>query len=135
MLFFCFIETSAQVSYNYDDNGNRTSKVIILNTLKSDELINPVNEVETASIFDDIIDDVSIKIYPNPTKGLLRIDITNSYDIDGSIEIVNSTGKTISKTTTISETNSMDISKHPNGVYMMRIKINGETSVWKIIKE
>ena len=131
-----FVNTNAQVSYSYDNNGNRTAKVIVLNTLKSDEVVSSEANDDEKSMFEDKIGESSITIYPNPTKGQLRVDIRREMPIEnGFLEIIGNTGKAIFKTTTISESTQIDLSNQPRGVYVMRINIGGEITTWKIIKE
>lgn len=131
----CITNLEAQVSYQYDNNGNRTAKVIVLNTLKNNDFAELEADNDDSIVFDDKLGESSVKIYPNPTKGLLRVDIQNDSEISGFIEIINNVGKTICKTSDISLENQLDLSNQPNGVYVMRIIINGKTSTWKIIKE
>ncbi|MBR4497456.1 MAG: T9SS type A sorting domain-containing protein [Bacteroidales bacterium] len=131
----CVTNLVAQVSYQYDNNGNRTAKVIVLNTLKNNDFAEMEADNDDSIVFDDKLGESSVKIYPNPTKGLLRVDIQNESEISGFIEIVNNVGKTICKTSDISLENQLDLSNQPNGVYVMRIVVNGKTSTWKIIKE
>ena len=132
----CVGKTMAQVSFRYDSNGNRTAKEIVLSSLKNNELSDPEFVDDDFSVFDDKIEDTSIKIYPNPTKGFLRVDIQNNdSDIYGYIEILNSVGKSINKTSHISLENQIDLSNQPEGIYLMRISINGKISTWKVIKE
>lgn len=131
-----FVNTNAQVSYSYDNNGNRTAKVIVLNTLKSDEAVPSEAYDDGISVFEEIIGESSITIYPNPTKGRLRVDIHKESPIDnGFLEIFANTGKSVFKTTTILESNQIDLSNQPQGIYVMRINVDGEITTWKIIKE
>lgn len=131
------VETSmAQISFSYDANGNRTAKEIVLSSMKNEDFSDSENVDKDFSIFDDKIGDMQIKIYPNPTKRFLRVDIQNSdSDISGHIEILSNIGKTIYKTSNISLNNQINLSDQPHGVYVMRINLNGYVSVWKIIKE
>lgn len=132
----CIGTAEAQVSYSYDLNGNRTARVIVLNTLKSDELVDCESKEEGESFrFDDQIGSNSVRIYPNPTKGQLRVDINEESEIIGNIVIVNGIGKTVERIMSVSTTNFLDLSKQPQGIYMMQININGENRTWKIIKE
>lgn len=131
-----FVNTNAQVSYSYDNNGNRTAKVIVLNTLKSDEVVTSDAYDDGFSVFEDKIGESFITVYPNPTKGQLRVDIHRESPIEnGFLEIFANTGKTVFKTTTISESTPIDLSNQPRGVYVMRINVEGQITTWKIIKE
>jgi hypothetical protein len=74
-------------------------------------------------------------VYPNPTNGLLTIEATKFSNKNASIEVVDIIGKIV-----VSEqlnantlTKQIDISKLQNGVYFVRLIIDNEQSVRKII--
>ena len=76
-----------------------------------------------------------IKIYPNPTKGILNIKITGLDKAKGFISIYNIVGKLIEKTELSGNNQIFDLSAQPNGIYIMQIRIEDKISSWKIIKE
>lgn len=134
-------ESSAQIYYGYDAAGNRTSKSITLSkTLKkmakpeTDEMF----ENEAFAIdFDepqiDVVDKREIKIYPNPTKGVLRVDIP---EVDnGNIAIYDLKGTLICSVFNLTKSNNIDLSDVANGIYIMQITIGAETTTWQIVKE
>ena len=135
------VNTDAQlVKYRYDASGNQVSreKTIMLGSLPgpgsgSGET---VTKVEIPS-YEDLFNERKITIYPNPTKGMLRIDITgDELPGDAMIFIYNSSGTTVRQMNKITESNIVDISSQPTGVYIMRVIIDKEqVSTWKIIKE
>jgi hypothetical protein len=71
---------------------------------------------------------LSTIIYPNPTRGVVRIGIESTseatvrvYDINGDL-LKTSTG------------NQIDLCKYPDGIYIIRISSNGKYFTDKIIK-
>jgi len=80
--------------------------------------------------------DIEVTIYPNPTFGMVRVDI-DGVDIPrgAMIEVYSPGGAPVRRLTGISTSNTFDISRHPPGVYTMRIILDAENvSVWKIMK-
>ena len=129
--FFLFIAGglfAQEIAYQYDDAGNRTARIITLfGSLRSSEMPAPIDEV---------IAEQSIKIYPNPTEGMLAVEIIN-YSDEMSIDflLLNLSGSVIEQRSTSTAYSTFNISDHPNGVYLLRITINGESKTWKIIKK
>ncbi len=128
------------INFAYDAAGNRVSRTIDLGAAQT--AING-GEIENLSIeksedfFTEVIAEKEIKIYPNPTKGQLRVDILGYEDLNNnsSIQVFNTGGKLLYKSDTPSQTNDINLSDKPNGLYLMVITIAGERSTWKIIKQ
>jgi hypothetical protein len=76
-----------------------------------------------------------IKLYPNPTNGLLNISVPNSSELPNSIEIHNSLGQTLSKKQ-VSSTNDLtfDVSNLNTGVYFITIQKDSEKRTLQFIK-
>ncbi|TXD46551.1 T9SS type A sorting domain-containing protein [Polaribacter sp. IC073] len=81
----------------------------------------------TASVNDFALADFAV--YPNPTKGVLRIDDSNFTLIN--IEVFNIIGKKVFT----SSTNELHLNKLVNGVYMLKIRDeNGNFAIRKVLK-
>lgn len=86
--------------------------------------------------FSDMLHDHSIKIYPNPTKGALRICISGLKGTDKcSLEVYTTLGVQILVKKVETDNFDIDISNQPNGVYLLRITINERATTWKIVKQ
>ena len=85
---------------------------------------NTLNLIENES-------DSQIAIYPNPTSDL--ITITSKMEIS-KIEIFDLEGRFIQNITSKYEVNEIDFSRLSNGIYMLRIEINGISIIRKVIK-
>ena len=119
-----------RVVYSYDASGNRiqSQKQIRLRDAEngSDQDTIPLRESLSSH---------RITIYPNPTKGQFSVEITGSAIPDNSsISIYNLQGSVIYQNDEPDILNEIDLSSQPNGIYMLRITIDSETSTWKIIK-
>lgn len=85
---------------------------------------NTLNLIENES-------DSQIVIYPNPTSDL--ITITSKMEMS-KIEIFDLEGRFIQTFTTKYGVNEIDFSRLSNGIYMLRIEINGISITRKVIK-
>ena len=139
----------SKIKFTYDLSGNRDSrtKEIIMSSragtspsmLKSTAGGTDAAEVDATEFpkYEDILSGMKITIYPNPTQGILRVDITGGeISKDARIYLYNAQGMMIRQLTGISATNELDISAQPTGTYIMRIMLDkNNISAWKIIKE
>jgi YD repeat-containing protein len=129
----------AQITYKftYDDSGNRESRIVLksasvpVDTLQVDTL--QAKQVEKP--LDDLVGLQKTRIYPNPTKGLLRIDFPGLNNSESMIRVYDPNGRLIVQKSAISSGNEVDLSAHPSGFYIMVIQIGQEKKEWKIIKE
>ncbi len=118
------------VNYVYDNAGNRISRTIIISSRA------PVAPQESeSSFFQEILSDHTIKIYPNPTKGWLSVEIPGiSSDFTGEIRLFDANGRVIQQRTVDSRRMDFDLSNVVNGIYFMQIIVDGQTTRWKVIK-
>lgn len=134
----------AQATYSYDAAGNRISaKVVVISTAKSltqpqkhDSLDDDIYLQEYEIPVEDVVAETSIKIYPNPTKGMLRVDIENAdFTKQCQIDVYDGVGRKVAEEANLSESNIINLSNKPSGTYIMRITLGSETTTWQIIKE
>jgi YD repeat-containing protein len=133
MLFIALALPAQNISYKYDAAGNRTERVI---TLQSQSQLRSSSYTSTVTSIDDIIADHQIKIYPNPTKGMLSVEVGEITE-KGQAEflLTDMSGRIINRQRSGAGTVYFDLSRYSSGVYILRIIINGEAVSWKIIKE
>ena len=132
-LLLMAVSISAQnVSYTYDNAGNRTARVIKLNPAPPQPQAAP----QAVTALTDLIAEKAITIYPNPTKGILSVEIKDyTAKLQAEFRITDLSGKTIFNRKANSAIQTFDLSRHAAGIYLLQIRINGESVVWKIIKE
>lgn len=126
---------SQTLTYYYDETGNRTEKVIVLQKSAS------VSSTDNKMIEEKEISSkgFNVLLYPNPTDGILKVEV-NSYvdDEAGSsqlqIEVYDLAGRIIINTPANIGLTLVDLGNHADGTYIMIMKYGERTSRWKIIK-
>lgn len=153
------------VAFTYDDNGNRVSRTITVRQLDSKEtkslLTDPKqlgtqknqlarglevgSTVETADAKrkDDIIrerlkteeGEIGFNVYPNPTKGLIKMEISNMpLNSVSELRLYDLSGNQILLKKNIEKNAEIDISRYKDGIFILRVKVNEKTFDWKVIK-
>ena len=123
-----------RIVYTYDASGNRTlrQKEIVYNTRSVVD--GGSNEPEEYS--DTLSLSSKVTIYPNPTEGLLRIDITGMEQVDhSSLSVYGQSGQLLLSVSPLSVSNDIDLTGYPSAVYYFNIFLDDKRSVWKIIKK
>jgi YD repeat-containing protein len=117
-----------KIQYAYDDAGNRVKKEIALATKSSAEA--------QPSVFTEELAERTIRIYPNPTEGWLKVEVSDFEECKSAdLSIVNMQGQVVLRKKMNSAISDLDISSKANGLYILLIRIDGENSSWKIIKK
>ena len=117
-----------KIGYSYDAAGNMVKREIILSRTLPDEY--------QPKIYSEMISSKEVKIYPNPTDGLLKVDIIGLGDEDHcAIAIFSISGICIVRVPNTGVSTDLDISSHSNGIYILKVNINGDETSWKIIKK
>lgn len=129
--------------YGYDNAGNRTSRTIILSSIKSAEEIPNFNEATISGDFksaqekfDDSIGEVDITLFPNPTLGRIDIKASNLDDnIACEIIVFDAKGSLLLKQAWRNGSTSVDLTNQPQGVYFVKFVAGDQITQWKVIKE
>jgi antitoxin component YwqK of YwqJK toxin-antitoxin module len=142
--FTIIVSRVAGIGYSYDASGNRTDRVIVLesgNTLRSSTFQDDGEEIvfqeKINYLIGDELSEADIQIYPNPTKGQLAVEINNiSGEASGEIYLYDAGGKIIERRAFGAERKiDFDLSRQAAGIYILKINIEGKISTWKIIKK
>lgn len=135
VLFSVTAQSQTTYQFTYDSSGNRLTRSVILlksATIPKDSLV--AEELKTP--LDDQIGLQKTRIYPNPTKGLLRIDLPALTEHEAIIRLHDSNGRLIIQQTAVESDNELNLSAYPSGIYIMSIQIGqNDRKEWKIIKE
>lgn len=137
------VQDTPATEYVYDNAGNRIKRqVIILNvsTLKSGHNgakdTSFESQIQDKETIEETLDGLDVKIYPNPTLGRIQVDLTGlDPTLPSSISIVSSNGAIIERFVPATEINEFDLSLEADGVYILTISVNNQSSQWKIIKQ
>lgn len=135
IVFVAFLSLNIQaqntIAFAYDAAGNRIQRSIVIPATRSasqvEDSIPPVTDTALGN---------TVSIYPNPTKGLLKVDIENfKEEQQGSIVIYDMKGQAIVSHRKVFAANELDITNTSAGNYILRITLDNKTTEWKIIKQ
>jgi hypothetical protein len=122
--------TSGNVSYSVgqpfyiESKGSNGSST---NGVQQTYLISDVSTTE-------IIPNISFNIFPNPTIDLVTIQVNSSTQDPISYELFDETGRIIEKGSFIEIENKMSFINYVNGNYLLKLKSNGKSKSYNIIK-
>lgn len=119
---------NAQVGYTYDKAGNRVSCYI----LKVSSAFGDLEE----ELIEHPLANREIRLYPNPTKGQLIIEITNGDDKENyTIRLFNMSGQQIlEKQRTGNGSFEFNIEDQASGTYILILQSADGSTHYKIIK-
>ena len=123
-----------RIVYGYDNSGNRIlrQKEIVYRTrsVVDGESEDPEEYSDTLSVYN------KVTVYPNPTEGLLKIDITGMERVGrSSLSAYSQSGQLLMNISPLSDSNEIDLTGYPSAVYYFIIVLDDKTSTWKIIKK
>ena len=104
-----------KIKYTYDDAGNRLTrkKEIVVQTRGA------LNNGEEPSVYEEELSETKVTIYPNPTKGMLKVDISGVEKFENArISLYDLTGKLLQQWAGISQSNEIDLSERTPGMYI-----------------
>jgi len=123
-----------QIYFNYDDAGNCIEKyktIVLLSKVKGNSKDTTNVDFQSEKILDR-----ELIIYPNPTRGALKVEIRGkSPENPVRYLLTDLSGKTLSQVKSDDMYYLFDMTAYPTGVYLLRIMIDNRWSKWKIIKE
>jgi hypothetical protein len=132
LLTLSTIAVADRVTYSYDASGNRTSSLREIVYTRGSS----TSKSAQSKKFLDSLSLARISIYPNPTEGDLRIEISGIENCDDTELTVHSLGGSILEhIQPLDVTNEIDLSGYTDGIYLVVIRIKEQTTTWKIIKK
>ena len=140
-----FLLPGQTIHYDYDETGNRTKRYIVLgkgnssdeeSSKKYEESSKEVEENTKTKEFEDNLGELTIKIYPNPTRGQLAVVISGlGPDETIDYQLFSNTGLLLDTKGKNNCEFKVDMARYPGGMYVLRLMIKGKISQWKILKE
>lgn len=144
LTFFSFSLYSQSIHFEYDPAGNRETRTIVLNQLKSEKDSTILSESEKKEELAKIetqfssekLAEGTIKVFPNPTDGELRIKLENISNVEGiNVQLFSSTGSLLQSKPIASNYSEFDMLSYSPGIYILRISKLDEKLEYKIIKK
>jgi hypothetical protein len=135
------------VEFTYDENGNRLTRTLV--TLKSATIKFPITDTKALQSTDNSLTSnlgkenqqkqgdgqITPLVYPNPTKGLIKIEIQNLTN-SSTTEVIlyDLSGSKLFSEKNLENYSEIDISKYKDGFYILRIIVDDKVFDWKVIK-
>lgn len=118
-------------SFTYNKSGNYTAKLIAKNKnnctdTSSKQIVITNTAVET------LMANSMVKVYPNPAKDFITVEIAESYN-DGMITLVDLTGKQVYKAL-FNKQQIVPIYDLNNGMYLVKIEVKNQIYYTKFLK-
>lgn len=133
MLFPAFVFAQSKIGYAYDMAGNRIKREIVMS---ASQAMAKKQSFESQDFYSERLREHSVKIYPNPTQGNLKVSISGLETSDKCrLGVYSIQGTQIFAFDVSTDNADVDISNQPNGVYLLQITINGQSTTWKIVKQ
>lgn len=128
------LKAQREINFQYDASGNRTERTIYLPPG------NAIDDTQISSNFEELKEDQlaqrDIKIYPNPTRGQLRVDISGiDFNSSDYIAVYSLKGTLIKRLSPVQSSNLINLDSYSSGIYVMIVGLNDETVKWKIVKQ
>ncbi len=136
LFFFAFMQLISfaqdNIGYYYDAAGNLLNRSIIMYNSKT----MAKKQLSAPEIYSDRLTEHLVKIYPNPTQGILHIGITGLTETDKcQVSIYSVQGALIVRQSVNTDNVDINISNQISGIYILRVAINEKSTTWKIIKQ
>ncbi len=126
-------DTSANPIIQFSETANYSVQLKVINPFSADSLLrSSYINVQKVGIKNVTNNNSTISIYPNPTNGLVQIQ--SPIDIQ-SILVFDITGKQLLQQAPNSQTDDINISNLPQGLYQMRIETISGVLVKKVAKQ
>jgi hypothetical protein len=123
-----------RINYTYDAAGNRLSG--LSSQLRMATVSGTEEETERQEVYSDQIDQSTIRVYPNPTKGILKVEITQtSEDNPIHIQLYDLSGRILISQPNASTFTELNISDQLAGIYILKVFSDNKDRLWIIIKE
>ena len=90
--------------------------------------------ITITSVADDALA-LATEVYPNPAQNSLRISLDATKVRNASLNIYSITGQKVYEQEKLAATSTLDISKLPAGIYMVRITDNNANVTRRIVKQ
>ncbi|HEY1038876.1 MAG TPA: ELWxxDGT repeat protein [Bacteroidia bacterium] len=96
-----------------------------------DYSVNITNAVSLA----DISSGSNIQLFPNPTNGEITLEVNDTQNSSIHYSIMNAIGQEIGKKEMTAQSEKIDLSNYPAGIYFIHITIGQGTVIKKIMKQ
>ncbi|MES2778829.1 MAG: T9SS type A sorting domain-containing protein, partial [Bacteroidota bacterium] len=122
------------------DAFSLTNSSVLYYRLRQVDYDGKVSVSEMVAVSQQTIDEHQLSIYPNPVGSTCTVSFTATATSNVSISVTDIQGRVVTTQTVtalkgINHTNLDSVNKLQSGVYFVKVSINGDTQVIKLIKQ
>lgn len=123
------------INANYSINASFDQRIATISVSVTGlpvQIVTVVQAASTVGVGENT--DLSVRIYPNPSRGLFKVTLGNTLEQATEISLLDISGRIIN-TGMVNGSGEMtfDLSESPNGYYFVRLKSGSGTSVRRIV--
>lgn len=122
-----------KIAYTYDAAGNRVSRQYVVGLRSA-----TVSKIEgiDSTLVEAFLDNWSVFVYPNPTKGALSVKVANvPKDKKVMIKLYSPNGLQLQNINVSDGINPVNMLSYVSGWYILRVHVGEKNIEFKIIKE
>jgi hypothetical protein len=139
IILFCLCYNSlsqSSFSYTYDAAGNQNQRTYIVNMI-ANKVIKSVNnaQLDTSNVV-ALAEKLKVTIFPNPTKGELKLDISGLEDNTSvDLTLYNPRGQLLLRQKATQGLTIIDMFSYPAGWYLLKVSNGSNLLSFKIVKD
>ncbi len=134
------VSQNQTIAFEYYETGGRKSRIITPIDITEDS----IPRADTIALNAELIDESDLdidsllsetRVFPNPTTGLVMIELSTGIDLSSTVLILdNILGEPVYKYEHPLRQSELNLEDHPAGVYFVTVKVSSGKKTWKIIK-
>lgn len=127
----CHAQQPQTVTFAYDLNGDRITREILFGKLERNE----ETSEELLPTATDFFETMEVSLYPNPTNDKFFVEIKGNTSEKAEAALTHISGAVLEKRILTNSLESFDLSEFAPGLYLLKLTVDNETHVWKVIKK
>lgn len=136
LFFLNFLQAKSQtqvpaIQYSYDDAGNRIKRKFVMVTPDGSG-DGGGGQSRKMAIKDTLPE--GLKVFPNPTNGIVNIDLKGYESVQLNFQVFDINGKTLMNMNSTQMHNAIDFMPYAAGTYSLVIVLNDKTIKYKILR-
>lgn len=127
----CHAQQTQTVTFAYDLDGNRTNREILFERMER----NGKTDEESFPSATDFFETTEVSLYPNPTNDKFFVAIKDDTSKKAEATLTHVSGAVLERRIMNNSRELFDLSGLAPGMYFLKLTVNNETHVWKVIKK
>lgn len=129
-----YAQQNQTVTFVYDSDGNRIVREILFGREEGNDRRGEQGE-ELLPKATDHFETLEVNLYPNPTSDKFYVETKGGTDRKIEATLTHVSGTILETRNMTASLETFDLSGLPPGTYLLRLTVEDETHVWKVIKK